>query len=154
MNICQEKLLEILENEYDEEIISEAVMYCALILEKLTFKTCITGFKEIDTIHRDDYNKEEIIRGLLNIFHRKVINPGGIIFALSKSFDNNLKDFYLEVLSDSFKRMDEANDLLFQTIIALDNIGEKIVPSNSMGVKDVQQNYDSVRKYLDDLQTK
>ena len=44
--------------------------------------------------------------------------------------------------------MDEAYNLLFQTIIALENIGEKIVASNDLSLSEVKENYLSVKKYL------
>lgn len=146
MDISQDKLLDILENEKDKEIIQKAVIYSALILEKCTCN--VNTFEENDCINEKNYNKENLIEGLICLFHRKVIDPTVIIYALSKSYDISLKDFYLGVLKEAFEKMDEAYNLLFQTIIALENIGEKIVASNDLSLSEVKENYLSVKKYL------
>ena len=49
MDISQDKLLDILENEKDKEIIQKAVIYSALILEKCTCN--VSTFEENDCIN-------------------------------------------------------------------------------------------------------
>ncbi|ODM27222.1 hypothetical protein [Acetivibrio mesophilus] len=154
--ITQEKIMEILSNCSDVKELEDTVQCCGLILERITFKGQKTAINEIDDLNIDDFDGEQIKKALISLLKREIINDYKIIWALSKSFDPTLKMLYLEKLQQYYKTIESQYTNMFQTIIALDNIGEIIIPCDNVNPRyisllDIQKNIESVRSYINNI---
>lgn len=147
--LTEETLVSSLMNETDPEIINETVRYAALILERLVYPDSKTGFEEIDELDITTFHGEKIKEGLIGLLKRNIHDKSQIIWALSKSHDESLKTFYIEILKESLDKIKEANQLLFQTIIALENIGEKIINKDHKSLLEIQENYEFAKKFVE-----
>jgi len=114
-----------------------------------------SGFAEIDDEAVSPEERDELRQALLDALTRNA-DPGfvsPIIWALGKACDESLKQLYVDYLARYLESLKASNGVVYQALIALDNIGEPVRERNpdgtsSQSVIDVDKNIRQAPRYL------
>ncbi len=163
MNIWED-IIETVEAHRQHSDLQEALLLATFLFEKsrilpraeaLLGLSASMGWPEkVAVAPIDDVAKERLSLSLQQLAIERPGDPsiGAVYWALGKLYDPSLITFFQAALKEQLNRNPGA---LYQVMIALDNLGEKVFgESRSYSIDDVAINIGHARKYLEQLENK
>lgn len=130
--------------------IDSAVADAALLLERASGKK--TGLEEFDALKVTAKQAEQVKQALLFALgcHPPMGVRGSIVYALSRTADENLKKLYARELLAMKLAMQETSAAMLQALLALEGLGEEIYPEGtiSKSVHEVEMNWRCADRFL------
>lgn len=133
----------------------QIIRQAADLLGKSVSSSYISGYDDIDaeqiTAAEGEQMKQALVRIVQSSPDPELLRSA--VFALAKSYDPALKDLYIAHLQTSLSRLKDQNALVFQLLIALDNIHENVFESDehgrtSQGALNIEKNIRQSQNYL------
>lgn len=128
----------------------DSIANAGLLLERANGDK--TGLDEFDQINVTKKQAEALKQALLFALscHPPVGIRGSIIWALTRTGDENLKKIYRRELLVMQRTMLETSSSMFQVNLALESLGEQVFPdeANSRSALDVELNWKCAERYL------
>jgi hypothetical protein len=128
------------------------------LLRKTTYQNYLSGFEDIDKEEVSETDGQRIQSALLEALHRnsEARFVGAILFALSDSKDQALKQIYVNYLAEHVRKLRESNYVVSSALAGLDRLGEPVYEKNPDGMSssagfDLGKNNRQAQKYLVDL---
>ena len=122
------------------------------LLYKLKVENYRSGvdFVDIETITQEEGErlKEALIEAIQRTDNVDIL--GSLIWTLGKSYDPSFKRLYIEYLIKFVISGEASNHALYQTLIALANIGEDVFDKQetSQGTLNIEKNFKQAESYL------
>jgi hypothetical protein len=155
MGTFTQRVIAQLQQTEQAENLHEYIGQAADLLFKTINPNYISGRDDIDSEIVTPAEGEELKQAVAYVV-RSHDDPAiltSAFFVLGKSYDRALKDLYIEHLQTSLSRLKQQNRLVFQLLIALDNIREDVFERDeqgrsSQGILDVDTNIRQAQNYL------
>jgi hypothetical protein len=155
MGILTQQVIAGLHQGASEGELHEHLRKAADLLVKTANPNYRSGYDDIDTEQVSQVEGEQLKQAVVMIIessHDPTILTSAF-FVLGKSYDAAFKEVYLEHLHASLSRLKQYNGLVFQLLIALDNLREDIFErdehgQSSQSVLDIEKNVRQAQNYL------
>jgi hypothetical protein len=144
--LARRVITDIQKDDFDDAWIAGDLLY------KLKSKNYCSGVDFIDTEIITQEKGEKLKEALVEAIQRtdNVDILGSLIWTLGKSYDPSFKRLYIEYLIKFVTSGKASNHALYQTLIALENIGEDVFnkQETSQGSLNIEKNFKQAEKYL------
>jgi len=150
MGAFTKKILQQLETCEDMQDDTDCVQIAGDLLSRHTVRNFQSHFyPEVDREKVSAQEAQALKTALLNLYQRQPKNfaRGTVLWALGKSHDVTLKDFFVQETHTLAEAVTEANGTLFQVLIALEGIGEPVF-EETRSIDEIAINLEQARKYL------